>query len=100
MPPTDHKQYYIEHKEIIITRSKNRYLENKEKCLEYQHKRYSENKEEILNRQKIKTKCECGSLFNRSRKKRHVQTNKHIKYLQSLASQSGLVLVCDVDNVE
>lgn len=100
MPPTDYKQYYIDHKEIINTRSKKRYQENKEKCLEYRHKKYSENKQEILKRQKIKTKCECGSLFNRSRKKRHLATNKHIRYLESLALQSGLVLVCDIDNIE
>ena len=100
MPPTDYKQYYIDHKDIINTRSKNRYLENKEKCLEYHHKRYSENKQEILNRQKIKTKCECGSVYNRSRKKRHVKTKKHIKYLESIAFTMGVVLVCDIENVE
>ena len=75
-------------------------IENKEKCLEYRHKKYSENKEDILNRQKIKTKCECGSVYNRSRKKRHVKTKKHIKYLESIAFTMGVVLVCDIENVE
>jgi hypothetical protein len=97
MPPVDYKKYYIDHKDIINTRSKKRYVENKESLLEYHHKRYEEKKQEILKRQKIKTKCECGSTYNRSRKKRHIRTNKHLKYLESLTSSIGCKLVNNID---
>ena len=115
MPPTDYKQYYIDHKEIIITRSKNRYIEHKDyintscknryqekkqDCIDYQRKRYEEKKQEILRKKKIKITCQCGSSFVKNQKERHLRSKKHKKYLQSVAFEMGVILVCDLDNVE
>jgi len=115
MPPTDYKQYYIDHKEIITTRSKNRYIEykddinsrsknryqeKKQECIDYQRKRYEEKKQEILRKKKIKITCECGSSFCKNQKQRHIRTKKHKRYLQELALKAGIILIDEIDNIE
>jgi len=115
MPPTDYKQYYIDNKSVILERTKNRYIEykddinsrskkryqeKKQDCIDYQRKRYEEKKQEILRKKKIKITCECGSSFCKNQKQRHMRTKKHIRYLESIALANGLILVCDIDNVE
>ncbi len=100
MPPTDYKLYYIEHKQIISERARLRYIDNKESCLKAQKCRYYNKRDEILKKKKIKVTCDCGSKFRKHDRKRHLRSKKHIRYLQELALQSGLVLVCDIDNIE
>lgn len=115
MPPTDYKQYYIDHKEIMITRAKNRYIEHKDDinrscknryqekkqdCIDYQRRRYEEKKKEILRKKKIKITCDCGSSFCKNQKQRHIRTKKHIRYLQSLALTMNVILVDEIDQIE
>ncbi len=100
MPPTDYKKYYIEHKEEIYERARQRYLENKEKCLALQKSRYYNKRDEICKKKKVKITCECGSRFRKSDRKRHLRTKKHIKYLESVALQNGLILLQEIDNIE
>jgi len=100
MPPTDYKQYYIDHKEVIAERSRICYLENKEKYLEFQKTRYYNKRDELLKIKKIKITCECGGRFRKCSRKRHNRSKKHKRYLQELAIQNGLILVDEIDQIE
>jgi hypothetical protein len=45
---------------------------------------YENNKNEILEKRKEKIECECGCIFKKSSKSRHVKTKKHLEYLDNL----------------
>ncbi len=100
MPPTDYKKYYIEHKEVIYERARQRYLENKEKCLALQKSRYYNKRDEIRKMKKVKIPCDCGGRYRICSRTRHIRTKKHIRYLEQLALQNGLILVDEIDQIE
>lgn len=100
MPPTDYKQYYIDNKEVISERSRINYLENKQKYLEHQKSRYYNKRDEIRKMKKVKIPCACGGRYRICSRTRHIRTKKHIRYLEQLALQNGLILVDEIDQIE
>ena len=76
-----------EHKEEHIIRSAKRYKDNIEEIKIYRAKYYKDNREEILKRNKQKNKqkhnCECGCKYTLQHKARHLDTNRHKKFLKN-----------------
>ena len=56
--------------------NKNLYVKNKEKILE-QHKAYNE-------QNKVKVKCECGSIVRKLAIARHKKSKKHKSYIDKM----------------
>ena len=78
------KEYYYDNKDKILEEKKIYYEENKEQILE-RNKKYNENnKEQIAEKQKEKTTCECGSIFRKYDKARHLKSKKHQNYINGL----------------
>jgi hypothetical protein len=69
----------------MIREKKKRYNEkNKENIAEY-HKEYRKNhKETISGKRTKKEQCICGITFTRCHKARHMKTNKHQSYINSI----------------
>ena len=59
------------------------YQDKKEHYQKKSNDRYYAKKEEILAQQAKQVVCECGSTSTISHLKRHKQTNKHIKFMES-----------------
>ena len=76
------KKYYEENKDTILERNKEYYEDNKDKILEEKKEYYKENKDKINE----KMTCECGSIFRKSDKARHLKTKKHQNYINALHS--------------
>jgi len=75
------KEYYEDNKEHFSERAKEYYEANKELLLE-QNKEYREaNRDKLNERQKEKFNCECGGRYTRVHKKRHLNSKKHLNYL-------------------
>jgi hypothetical protein len=74
------KQFYEKNSEKIKEKSKQYYENNKEKYAEYQKQYNEKNKEKIKEERKIKTICQCGSVYNSNHKNRHEKTQKHQTY--------------------
>jgi hypothetical protein len=49
---------------------------------------YEKNQKQILEKNKIKTTCECGSIYNKDTKARHEKSKKHINYLTTPESSN------------
>lgn len=71
---------------IMLNKAKNYRENNRTKVAEGLKKWYEMNKIEILLKAKEKYTCECGSCLTVSHKSKHEKTQKHIKYMESLAN--------------
>jgi len=74
----DHIQYQKEYQ-------KEYRQDNKEKKKEYNDIYRQNNKEELNEKKKQKYKCDCGNIYSHADKARHLKTNKHQNYIQSLS---------------
>ena len=86
------ERYYIENNDCINkkipTRAQNEYMKiyrdnNKDKILNYQKIYNDNNKEKIKERKGKKITCECGSIYRKSDKSRHENTNKHVEFINN-----------------
>ncbi len=78
------KQYREENKEKI-QESKKQYYENNKETFKKKNEQYrKDNKEKIQESKNKKYSCECGGKYMHSNKNRHLKTQSHIKYLESL----------------
>jgi succinate dehydrogenase/fumarate reductase flavoprotein subunit len=76
-----HKDYYLQNKEKINEKQKEYRLVNKENLAEY-HKKYQlNNNEKIKERKNKKTICECGGCYSYGDKSKHFKSIKHSNYL-------------------
>ena len=82
------KEYMKEYNANNKDKKKEYCANNKDKIKEFQKEYRANNKDKIKEsndkNNKIKTTCECGSIFPKFNKKKHVQTKKHIKYIESI----------------
>ena len=93
------KQYREKNKDHISEYKKRHYEQNKEKINQYykqwredniDHKKqmdkqyYQQNKEKLNQQAKEKKECECGSIVRKGHYQRHLTTQKHQKYMESL----------------
>jgi len=74
------KEYYENNKEQELKRSHDFYYNNLEHCKKRQAKYSEEHKEYRYE----KFNCDCGGKYTRDHKTRHLKSQKHIKYVQSL----------------
>ena len=74
------KQYRQDNREAILVKKK-QYRENNKETLAIKDKQYKQdNKEAMASQQKEKIECDCGAIFNRSVRSRHIKTKKHKQY--------------------
>ena len=73
------KEYY---KEYIEKWRKN----NKEKVKEYKIKHYQENRDKISEKNKVKVICNCGCEIRKDKLVRHMKSQKHIKFIESITT--------------
>ena len=59
------------------------YKNNTEECCERARDYYYRNKEKILNKKKEKITCKCGITVNKNNYKRHLNTKRHQKLMES-----------------
>ena len=76
------REYYQENKEAITKQRKERYQQNKEIIAKKAKEYYEKNKEAINEKSKEKITCECGTIYRKSDKARHLKTKKHIKFVE------------------
>jgi hypothetical protein len=80
------KEYRQENKEAIKEYDKEYYQQNKEAKAEYYKvygKKYrEENKEARKKKAEEKITCECGSVYRRDVKAKHLKTKKHLKFVE------------------
>lgn len=82
-PQRNKKEYYQTNKKIIDAKQKEYNVTNKYKIKDKKQEYYNENKEEISNKNKIKIQCPCGSIHSYGMKSNHLQTKKHIKFINN-----------------
>jgi len=83
-------EWYQDNKE----KKKKYYEDNKEKIKNY----YEDNKEQINERAKQKIKCQCGTYVTKRHIRRHERSKKHLKYLESLESDTDTDTDTDTDS--
>jgi len=71
---------YGENKEVKRQSNKRYREKNKEKIAE-SNKVYKEKNKDKINE---KHNCECGGIYRKSDKARHIRTKKHVKYMEAL----------------
>jgi len=76
------KQHYKKNKE----KTKQQYEKNKQLILEKAKQYYPKNKLKIAEKGKLKMTCECGSVFRKSDKARHLKSKKHKNFVNSNSS--------------
>lgn len=77
----NNKEYYKEYQR--------EYRENNRDILSEKDREYYQNNKDIISeKKKEKFDCECGSTVRKSDKARHLKTNKHQNYIQSLSLPS------------
>jgi hypothetical protein len=101
-PTRTKKEYYEENKEIIKNNVKEYRLNNKDKCDENDKNKRLKNPEkykkiqetyrkkhkaEMQEKRAIKYICECGSKCSILDKNRHLRTEKHVYYMNSIKSK-------------
>ena len=80
-----HHEYYINNKDSINEKRKLYYEKNRDSFIQRAKKHYEQNISII----KTPFQCECGAtLMNKSSKSKHLKTQKHLKYLESLKSNN------------
>ena len=72
-----------ERKEFHIKNNAKWLKNNPEKKKEFDAKYYQNNKEKINARKNEKIDCDCGSIFRRGEKARHLRTKIHQKFIQN-----------------
>jgi len=77
------KKYYEVNKEQILEYKKEYRKDNIEKIKEQLTQYYETNKEQINEKAKEKMTCECGSIFRKADKSKHVKSNKHINFINN-----------------
>lgn len=77
-------KYAEENKEVINENKANYYKDNREKLIIKSHERYHNNKVEINKKKQEKITCECGVIFTRSHRARHVKSKTHLKILDNM----------------
>jgi hypothetical protein len=77
-------QYYIDNADKVKQKV-SQYRKDNINKVKIRNKRYREaNKDKIKLRNNTIYECECGSKFGQCKKSRHLKTQKHLKYLESL----------------
>lgn len=80
------EEYRQKNKEILAEKAKEYYEKHKEQIEEYQKEYRQVNKEQLKEygkkRREIKYTCECGAECLIQHKNRHLNTKKHLKYLE------------------
>jgi len=78
------EQYFIKNNNCVninnAYRSEN---ENKKKRSIYNKTHYEKNKEKIKNDMKKKYSCECGGKYTHTHKLRHMETKKHLHFVEN-----------------
>jgi hypothetical protein len=82
------KQHYSDNQEAILKKMKQYYYDNQEARLKQANQYNQNNREEINKKAKEKHTCQCGSIYRRADKSRHLKSNKH----QQLLSQQTEVV--------
>ena len=77
------KDYRKDNIEKIKEYDKQKYLNNKEQILEYKKQKYLINKEQIKEKNKINFDCECGNTIRLCCKTRHINSKKHLDFLNN-----------------
>ena len=62
----------------------NYYKDNRERLIIKSHERYHNNKVEINKKKQEKITCECGVIFSRTHRARHVKSKTHLKKLDNM----------------
>ena len=93
--PNYMKVYYNNHKEKFIEYAHKYYIDNKDKFKKHNQAYYKINNERLLEHTKEYIKnnsyyitCGCGSKIMKYGNYRHITSQKHIKYLESLKENS------------
>ena len=81
------KKYRENNKEALAQKSKEYYKKNKEAKIVKTKEYRDTHKQEISEKRKVKMTCECGSIFRKNDKPRHLRSTKHQDYLKSLENQ-------------
>jgi hypothetical protein len=76
IPNRTQQEYYKDNKEKILDQTKQYRDDHKEQMKQY----YQDNKEKIDQQRRVKTVCECGSIYNKCSKYTHEKTKKHLNY--------------------
>ncbi len=87
-----HEHNYIRNmdcvnKYIPTRNSTEYYKDNKNKIKKNSNNRYHNKKEIISQNNKIKCNCDCGSIFRRVGKARHIKSIKHRQYIFNLHNE-------------
>ena len=76
------KEYYKKNKDKLKEVNKQYYYDNKE-CVKERIIAYKdEHKEKIQTRSNTKYTCVCGGRFSYANKSKHLQSQKHIKFIE------------------
>jgi hypothetical protein len=84
IPNRSREEWKEINKDQLIIKKKEYIKANKDYFNEIQKEYRDANRQEINEKQNKKFKCECNGKYNNSGKKRHLKSNKHITYLNSL----------------
>jgi hypothetical protein len=75
------KQYHQDNRESLINRMRQYRHDNLDKLNTYDKKRWcGVRRDTTLARNKEKIECDCGAIFNRPERSRHIKTKKHKQY--------------------
>ena len=76
------KDYYEQNKEVFLEKAKEyRQLEgNCEKAKQYAKQYRQANKQKLMERDSVQIECECGKIYTRRHKSRHLKSAYHISH--------------------
>jgi hypothetical protein len=78
------KRYNEENKEVIREKKKKYRKQNEEIIRKKKKDYYENNKDLIAKKTSQKEQCICGATFSRVKRARHMKTNKHQSYINSI----------------
>jgi hypothetical protein len=94
------ERYYIDNNlcvnKYIPTRTNQEYRKEKKSDQKY----YESHKDKISQHRNMKGQCECGGKYTLASKTRHIKSNKHKEYMQSLIYENlktGLYMIKKLD---
>ena len=73
-------KYAEENKEKMKEFYKQYRQDNRQRLNDMEKKRYHDNKVEINKKKQEKITCECGVIFSKSHRARHLKSNKHLRF--------------------
>ena len=79
----ERKTYRENHRNKINAQKKEHYETNKKSIRKKQKEYYMLNRDKILESSMVKISCECGSLCSKNHLSRHLQSLKHINFINS-----------------